>query len=153
MRNALALAFAGAVIAAPTAFAQPAGVPDAIADYWSWTRLNIDRYTDNPTGAHPQPKDVYVNLTPDQLLDAGGAAVTPFPDGTIVVKERNDANELIVDRLYMMEKVDGDWIYSFYDRRADGSFAGESFGAAPNLCSGCHQDAPTDFIFVQFERR
>jgi len=150
--KALPLALVGAV-AAPLVLAQPAGVPDEIADYWDWTRLNIDRFTENTTGAHPQPKDVYVNLEPADLVDAAGAAIVPFPDGTIIVKERNDRDALLVDRLYTMEKVDGTWIYAFYDRQGDGSFSGRSFGAAPNLCADCHQAAEADFVFTPFERR
>ncbi len=138
------------IVASSIAIAQPAGVPDTIADYWDWTRLNIDRFTENSTGAHPQPKDVYVNLDVADILAAANGV---FPEGTVVVKERNDPDALLVDRLYAMEKVDGSWIYSFYDRQSDGSFAGQSFGAASNLCSNCHQAAPTDFVFVQLERR
>lgn len=152
MKKAITLSLAAAVFA-PLAMAQPAGVPGAIADYWEWTRLNIDRVNENPSGAHPQPKDIYVNLAVADLIGADGAPITPFPEGTIIVKERNDANRLLVDRLYTMEKTDGDWIYAFYDRQADGSFVGQSFGAAPNLCAGCHEAADTDFVFTQFERR
>ena len=142
-----------AIVAVPLAVAQPAGVPSAIADYWSWTRFNIDRFTDNTTGAHPQPKDGYINLDPGDFVGPDGVATVPFPEGTIVVKERNDADELLVDRLYLMQKLDGAWLYSFYNRQADGSFTGRDFGAAPNLCSDCHQAAPTDFVFVQYEHR
>ena len=146
-------AFLSGIIAASIAMAQPAGVPQSIADYWDWTRLNIGRFTDNTTGAHPQPKDVYINLLPADFTDAAGATITPFPEGTIIIKERNDSNRLLVDRLYMMEKTAGGWSYSFFDRQADGSFAGQSFGLGPNVCSGCHQGAPTDFVFVQYETR
>ena len=75
------------------------------------------RYTDNPTGAHPQPKDVYV-----------------------------------VDRLYMMEKTAGVSTHRVFDRQADGAFASRSYGTE-NFCRDCHRAAPTDFVFVQFERR
>ena len=153
MKTPAIVAGLAGIAAVSIAFAQPAGVPAAIADYWSWTRLNIDRYTDNPTGAHPQPKDVYINLDPADFVGADGVAMVPFPEGTIIVKERTDADALLVDRLYVMEKTDNAWLYSFYDRQADGTFTGRDFGAAPNLCSDCHQAAPTDFVFVQYERR
>jgi hypothetical protein len=153
MRKALFISAAAALVAIPLALAQPAGVPAAVANYWSWTRLNIDRFTDNTTGAHPQPKDVYINLEPADFLGPDGVAATPFPEGTVIVKERNDPDELLVDRLYVMEKADGTWLYSFYDRQADGAFVGQGFGAAPNLCSNCHQAAPTDYVFVQYQRR
>ncbi len=152
-KRSISITALAAVLAAPIALAQPAGVPAEIADYWSWTRLNVDRFTENTTGAHPQPKDVYINLEPADFVGTDGVAMTPFPDGTIIIKERNDADQLLVDRLYMMEKSDGAWIYSVFDRLADGGFSERSFGAAPNLCSECHQAAPTDFVFVQFERR
>ena len=141
-----------ALLAAPLALAQPAGIPDRIGDYWSWTRLNIGRYTDNPTGAHPQPKDVYVNRDPAELVGPGGAPIVPFADGTIIVKERNDPGRLLVDRLYMMEKTAGAWTYRVFDRQADGAFASRSYGTE-NFCRDCHRAAPTDFVFVQFERR
>ncbi len=153
MRRTIALAAVAGLVATTVVVAQPAGVPERIADYWNWTRLNIDRFTDNSTGAHPQPKDVYISLEPTEFIAEGGATVTPFPDGTMIVKERNEPDALLVDRLYLMEKVEGAWVYSFYDRQNDGSFTGQSFGQAPNLCSDCHQGAPTDSVFVQFERR
>lgn len=153
MKRAPFVAAIATIAAVPFAIAQPAGIPAEIAGYWSWTRLNIDRFMENTTGAHPQPKDVYINLAAEDLVGANGVAVSPFPEGTIIIKERNDADQLLVDRLYMMEKVDGTWIYSFFDRQVDGTFVSRSFGAAPNLCSDCHQNAPTDFVFVQYERR
>ena len=153
MRTALFVSAAAPLAAIPLALAQPAGVPAAVADYWSWTRLNIDRFTENTTGAHPQPKDVYINLEPADFVGLDGVAATPFPEGTVIVKERNDPDELLVDRLYVMEKTDGTWLYSFYDRQPDGTFTGQSFSAAPNLCSNCHQAAPTDYVFVQYQRR
>ncbi len=141
-----------ALVAVPLALAQPAGVPATISDYWSWTRLNIDRSTDNPTGAHPQSKDIYINLDPAEIIGAGGQPNVPYPDGTIVVKERNDGRRLLVDRLYMMEKAGGEWVYRVFDRQADGSFRGQDYGTR-NFCRDCHAAAPTDFVFVQFERR
>ena len=144
----------GAVVAATSvSIAQPAGLPDSITDYWGWIRLNINRYTDSPTGAHPQPKDVYINLDSADLLAADGATKLPFTDGTVVVKERNDPDELFVDRLYMMEKIDGGWNYSFYDRQSGGNFDGQELGT-DNFCANCHDGAEQDdFVFTQFQKR
>lgn len=129
------------------------GLPVSITDYPNWTRLNIDRVTANPTGAHPQSKDVYVNLDVDVLLDDGGGYALPFPDGTVLVKERNDIVRLLADRLYVMEKQGARWEYAFYDRQADGSFGASELGA-DNFCHGCHTGArATDFVFTPFERR
>lgn len=129
------------------------GVPAALDGYMTWLRLNADTVTENPSGAHPQPKNVYVNLEPSELLAPDGSFVAPFPDGTIVVKERLDPEALWVDRIYVMEKVEGAWSYGFYDRTADGTFAGQDLGT-DNFCSGCHQGASgTDFVFTTYDRR
>lgn len=143
----LALALGGIALAiAP-------GLPEAIDGYWSWTRLNIDRVFDNPSGAHPQPKDIYISLAGSDLLSADGTMRLPFPDGTRIVKERGDPEALRVDRVYLMEKVDGAWNYSFYDLQADGGFSGQQLGS-DNFCSGCHLGAAdTDFVFTTYRRR
>lgn len=151
MRRVTAFALLAACLAS-FALAQPAGLPDSIRDYWSWTRLNLQVITANETGAHPQPKDVYINLDTSEFIGASGMTITPFPSGTIVVKERFDPETLMVDRLYMMEKVDGAWIYRFFDRQPDGTFAGQDLGA-DNFCRACHQNAPTDYVFVEYQRR
>lgn len=153
MKSVLMLTL-GAVVAATTvSLAQPNGLPGAMNEYWSWDRLNINRYTDNPTGAHPQPKDVYINLDPADFLADDGTTKLPFPDGTVVVKERNDPDALFVDRLYMMEKIDGTWNYSFYDRQSDTAFDGQELGT-DNFCANCHQGAEQDdFVFTQYQTR
>jgi len=153
MKSVVILALGATVIATTVSLAQPTGLPDSMNDYWSWIRLNINRYTDNPTGAHPQPKDVYINLDQVDLLAADGTTKLPFADGTVVVKERNDPDELLVDRLYMMEKIGGAWSYSFYDRQSSDTFGGEELGTA-NFCADCHNGAEQDdFVFTQFQTR
>lgn len=135
------------------ALALAPGLPDAIDNYWSWTRLNLERVLDNPSGAHPQPKDVYVSLAGSDLLDAAGTLRLPFPDGTRIVKERSDPEALQVDRIYLMEKIDGSWSYSFFDRQPDGSFSGQQLGS-DNFCSGCHLGASdSDYVFTPYQRR
>ena len=129
------------------------GLPEAIDGYLTWTRLNADPVLENPSGAHPQPKDVYINLETDDLLVDGDAYALPFPDGTLLIKERNDPDALLVDRVYLMAKRGGAWSYSFYDRQSDGSFAGQELGTE-NFCSACHQGAAaTDFVFTRYQRR
>ena len=154
MRRPTPLAFAALALTlvAGVALALAPGLPDTLDGYWTWTRLNVDRVLENPSGAHPQPKDVYLSLSSAERLD-GDALRLPFPDGTRVVKERGDPDELLVDRIYLMEKVDGRWLYSFYDRQADGGFGGQELGA-DNFCSGCHAGASdTDFVFTEYQRR
>jgi hypothetical protein len=137
---------------APLAVALAAGLPASIDAYQNWTRLNTDRVTANPTGAHPASKDVYVNLDVDTLLD-GGEYVLPFPDGTVLVKERNDVSRLLVDRIYTMEKLGSRWEYAFFDRQPDGDFSATLLGSE-NFCHSCHTRAEeTDFVFTPFERR
>ena len=135
------------------AFALAPGLPNLIEGYFGWTRLNADTVLDNPSGAHPQPKDVYINLSPEVLLAEDGSYNTPFADGTLVIKERNDAERLMVDRIYLMEKRGGVWHYSFYDRQPDGGFSGQELGTE-NFCSGCHAEAAdSDFVFTRYQRR
>lgn len=153
MKSVVMLALGLAVIATTVSVAQPTGLPDSITDYWGWTRLNINRFDDNPSGAHPQPKDVYINLSPADFLAADGTTRLPFPDGTVVVKERNDPKELLVDRLYVMERIDGAWNYSFYDRESGSTFGGRELGT-DNFCANCHQGAEEDdYVFTRFQRR
>lgn len=128
------------------------GLPASIDAYPNWTRLNTDRVTANPTGAHPASKDVYVNLDSDTLLD-DGALVLPFPDGTVLVKERNDVSRLLVDRIYTMEKTGSRWEYAFFDRQPDGGFSATLLGS-DNFCHSCHTRAEeTDYVFTPFGRR
>jgi hypothetical protein len=153
MKSLVILTLGAIMIATTVSLAQPTGLPGSMADYWSWIRLNINRYTDNPTGAHPQPKDVYINRDPADFLAADGSTILPFADGTVVIKERNDPDTLSVDRLYMMEKINGAWNYSFYDRQSGEAFSGKELGTA-NFCANCHQDAEQDdFVFTQFQTR
>jgi hypothetical protein len=77
----------------------------------------------------------------------GGGPEMRFPDGTIIVQERVDATGTIVDRLFMMEKVDRVWLYGMLDLEADGTYTLTDYGAARNQCSDCHQRAPTDYVF------
>ena len=137
---------------ASLAIALATGLPTSIDAYQNWTRLNTDRVTTNPTGAHPPSKDVYVNLDIDTLLD-DGALVLPFPDGTVLVKERNDVSRLLVDRIYTMEKMGSRWEYGIFDRQPDGDFSATLLGS-DNFCHSCHTRAEeTDFVFTPFERR
>ena len=152
MRRGTVVALLAGLLSATLAVAQPAGLPQAIRDYWSWTRLNADVITTNVTGAHPQPKDVYINLATSAFIGAGGRTITPFPNGTIVVKERRNAGTMMVDRVYMMEKIAGAWTYRFFDRQPDGTFVGQDLGTE-NFCRNCHRNAETDFVFIQYERR
>ena len=46
MRRVTAFALPAACFAT-FALAQPAGLPDSIRDYWSWTRLNLQVITAN----------------------------------------------------------------------------------------------------------
>ncbi len=137
------------------AFAVTPGLPEVLDDYYSWTRLNINKVIDNPSGVHPPAKDIYVNLDHMtlSLLAREGGGWNPFPDGALVLKERNDPESRMVDRLYLMEKRDGVWHYSLYDRQPDGGFAGQDLGTE-NMCSGCHAGAAdNDFVFNLYQSR
>jgi hypothetical protein len=138
------------------ALALAPGLPETLEGYQNWTRLNVNRVTDNPSGAHPQSKDIYVNLGADEidaLIHEDGSFQIPFPDGSVLVKERNDVGRLLVDRVYVMEKIEGRWHYSVFDRQEDGGFTGQSLGA-DNFCQACHAGAQaSDFVFTEYERR
>jgi hypothetical protein len=129
------------------------GLPEALDNYQGWTRLNPNRVTENPSGAHPASKDIYINLEPDAFLGADGSYRLPFADGTRIVKERSDTARLLVARLYLMEKEAGRWRYGVFDRREDGSFVGQDLGTN-NFCHACHGGASErDFVFTEYARR
>jgi hypothetical protein len=140
-------------LVASIALAVAPGLPANLEGYQNWIRLNIDRVTEDPSGAHPPSKDVYINLAPEDFLAQNGSFDLPFPEGTLVIKERNDTTRLLVDRIYVMEKVEGAWEYSFFDREDDGSFTAQMLGA-DNFCRECHAGAKdTDYVFTSYQTR
>lgn len=151
-RRWLGRGLALALLASGAALALPPGLPEALDDYPTWLRINIDKVLENPSGAHPQPKDVYVSLGADELLGGDGDYRLPFPEGTRFVKERFDPGALQVDRVYLMTKRDGAWVYAFYDRTPEGAFSGQELGTE-NFCASCHAGADSDFVFTRFARR
>lgn len=129
-----------------------AALPTNLDGYWNWTRLNADKLLTNSAGVHPNPKDVYVNIKADQLVDDAGK-FKPFPDGTIVVKERFDPPIMAVGRVYFMEKVKGEWTWGFYDRQQDGSYKGGKLENA-GICINCHTNAKaTEWVFTPYQKR
>lgn len=141
------LVAAAFLAAASAALAQHDARPEVIAAYPEWTRLNADRLAGNITATHPQSRDTFINLDEATLAALGDGPEMRFPDGTVIVQERVDATGTIVDRLYLMEKLDRVWLYGQLDREPDGTYALTDYGAARNQCSDCHQRAPTDYVF------
>lgn len=140
----LVLALSGVALAA---------LPAPVEGYWNWTRLNVNKILDNATGAHPNPKDVYANLKPEQLADASGKPKLPYPDGTVIVKERFDPQIMAVGRVYYMQKTRGAWSWGVLDRQSNGSYTGGRLGN-PALCVNCHTDAKaTDWSFTTYQKR
>jgi hypothetical protein len=134
-------------------FALTPGLPQGLDGYPNWVRFNLNRVTDNPTGVHPQSKDIYISTDPSEYMNSEGRLSSALPDGTIIVKERNDVEQLLVDRVYVMEKVAGEWAYSFYDRQADSSFT-EQTPPSDTFCMSCHQGAAEhDFVYTEFYLR
>uniref|UniRef100_UPI00260A0F32 cytochrome P460 family protein n=1 Tax=uncultured Meiothermus sp. TaxID=157471 RepID=UPI00260A0F32 len=128
------------LLAAGVVLAQVASLAENIRGYAGWTRVNVSKI--NTAGAHPLGKDVYVNLTPERLLAAGGGYSLPFAPGTIFVKERTDPTSLVVTHIWVMQKrssTAGDWAWAAYERKGD-TYQGGVL-ASPAMCVDCHQRA------------
>lgn len=143
-------------------FAAPAGVPEQISGYRSWTKMNAQLLTD-PSNPRAGPKNTFINLSPDALLRlvAEGARVrAPFPDGTIVVRETLDVSTEFVRVLFVMSKdrsatqTKGWRFFSFTRQAADQPLVEGAIQDPVARCLNCHlQMGATDFVFTPFLSR
>ncbi len=149
---------AGAVLA----LAAPAGVPEAIAPYQTWTKLNAVPLTD-PSNPRAGPKNTFANLSPAVLgtvVGPGARARAPFPAGTIIVRESLDVDSGFVRVLFVMERDPAatrtrGWKFSAFNRAtADTAFQPTPIADPVTRCLDCHlQMGASDLVFTPFLNR
>lgn len=125
------------------------GLPEDIAGYEAWVRLNPEPIPPIAGGdAHNGTKDVFTNLEADR--SGGGVS---YPGGTIIVKESIRPDRDFVGLVAIMRKIEGfdpannDWEFVEYTRTAPNDIF--TLVASGGVCTGCHIGAAeTDFVWV-----
>jgi len=137
----------------PPPMAAP-GLPQDVAGFMSWLRLNAEPIPPDPAAPHGETKNVFVNQTRADLTQ-GGSQQFPYPNGTIVVKEgsRGGDRAAIVAIMRKMAGVDpahGDWEYIEYARNSpDEAY---TVLAQDEVCWTCHAAAEgTDWVYTALE--
>lgn len=144
------------VAAAGAPVTAPPGLPDFVAGYTAWLRLNTQPIPPRPGGdPHSGTKNVFVNQSRD-VLAPDGTQRLPYPEGAIVVKESTRPGADFVGLVAIMRKragsdpQHGDWTFVEYTRAS----AGERFSLAARdtVCFGCHGIAAgTDWVYTRLE--
>ena len=132
------------------------GLPDDIAGYEGWLRLNAQPIPPAPGGdPHNGTKNVYVNQTREKIAP-NGEQQFPYPEGTIVVKEATRPGKDFIGLVAVMWKEAGrdpdagDWRFEEFLRGAPDAEFRLAFEGG--ICVGCHSGAAaTDFVFVTLE--
>ena len=132
------------------------GLPEDVADYTQWLKLNAEPIPPVPGGdPHNGTKNVYVNKTRETIAP-NGEQQFPYPDGSIVVKEAYRPGKDYVGLIAIMRKKAGvdpdhnDWEFIEYTRNAPDA----EFGviAKDGVCWGCHtQVQDIDYVFTELE--
>ena len=132
------------------------GLPDYVAGYTQWLKLNAEPVPPVPGGdPHNGTKNVYVNKA-REVIAPGGEQQFPYPDGSIVVKEATRPDKDYIGLIAIMRKeadVDpdhNDWEFIEYVRNApDDDFRVIAEG---RVCWGCHtQVEDIDYVFTELE--
>ncbi|MYA70392.1 hypothetical protein F4141_12975 [Candidatus Poribacteria bacterium] len=132
------------------------GLPDDVAGYTQWLKLNAEPIPPVPGGdPHNGTKNVYVNKTREDIAP-NGEQQFPYPDGSIVVKEANRPGKDYVGLIAIMRKKAGvdpdhnDWEFIEYVRNApDAEF---SVIAKDGVCWGCHARVEDiDYVFTELQ--
>ena len=132
------------------------GLPDDIAGYEGWLKLNAQPIPPAEGGdPHRGTKNVYVNQTREAIAP-NGQQQFPYPDGTIVVKEATRPGKDFIGLVAVMWKeagsnpAAGDWRFEEFLRGAPDAEFRLAFEGG--VCTGCHtRAADTDFVFVPLE--
>ena len=125
-----------------------AGLPEDIAGYEDWVRLNPEPIPPIQGGdAHNGTKDVFTSREADR---SGGIS---YPAGTIIVKEAIRPERDFIGLVAIMRKIEGfdpannDWEFVEYTRSSPNDIF--TIIASGGICSGCHTGAAaTDFVWV-----
>ncbi|RKU10376.1 hypothetical protein C6503_19895 [Candidatus Poribacteria bacterium] len=132
------------------------GLPDDVAGYTQWLKLNAEPIPPVPDGdPHNGNKNVYVNKTREDIAP-NGEQQFPYPDGSIVVKEAFRPGKDFVGLIAIMRKKAGvdpdhnDWEFIEYVRNApDAEFR---VIAKDGVCWGCHSDVEDiDYVFTELD--
>jgi hypothetical protein len=155
---ASAIVLSGVVLA----LAAPAGIPETIAPYQAWTKMNAIPLTD-PSNPRAGPKNTFINLSPTVLggvVGSGARTRLPFPGGTTIVRETLDVESGFVRVLFVMEKDPSagrtlGWKFSGFGRTAaDAAFQPMEIADPVARCLNCHlQMGASDFVFTPFLNR
>ena len=132
------------------------GLPDDVAGYTQWLKLNAEPIPPVPGGdPHNGTKNVYVNKTVDDIAP-NGKQQFPYPDGSIVVKEAFRPGKDFVGLIAIMRKKAGvdpdhnDWEFIEYIRNA--SDADFTVIAKDGVCWGCHARVEDiDYVFTELQ--
>jgi hypothetical protein len=129
----------------PTAPVTMPGLPDELAGYQSWTKLNAQPIPPRDSDPHNGTKDVYASVAAENGV---------YPPGAIVVKEAARPGASYIGLVAMMRKEPGanpehnDWVMVEWVRDArDAEFEEIASGA---VCTSCHMQArDRDYVFTQ----
>ncbi|MGH3037713.1 MAG: cytochrome P460 family protein [Gaiellaceae bacterium] len=124
----------------------PPGVPDFVAGYRGWTKLNEAPIPPRDSDPHFGTKDVFASR--ERLANGR------FPAGTVVVKEATRPGADFIGLIATMRKQRGadpehnDWVFVEYTREsANAAFTEQAAGA---VCWSCHVGArDLDYVFTE----
>lgn len=131
------------------------GLPEDVAGYTQWLKLNAEPIPPVPRDPHNGTKNVYVNQARETIAP-NGEQQFPYPDGSIVVKEAYRPDKDYVGLIAIMRKKAGidpdhnDWEFIEYTRNAPDA----EFGviAKDRVCWGCHTKVQDiDYVFTELD--
>lgn len=113
-----------------------------------WSAIHAAKYTEfahapgyatrQPTSApHGDEVVIYINATLASAL-AGGAPLTAWPDGSLIVKDGYSGEEVSV--VAAMEKRAGAWYWAEWSAEGSAKYSGK-----PTICTDCHASGG-DFV-------
>lgn len=137
--------------------------PTALQDYGSSDEcvvLNLEPIPPDHEVPHPGFKTIYAcHETPEIFFEDGQWAGTPYPDGTLIIKEScmdGACGQIEDDFVFLVataEKISGSWQWHEYTR----NFDYEELLEVPfpeSACISCHEDvAAADYMFTGYEAR
>lgn len=129
------------------------GLPEEIAGFAGWTKLNSEPIPPKAADPHLGEKDVFTSASPAEA-EAVDSGAERYRDGTIIVKSAVRPDGDFVGLIAVMRKVRGldpehnDWEFVEYTRDSPG----DSFEviARDAVCWTCHEAAkPTDYVYTR----
>jgi hypothetical protein len=105
--------------------------------YRTWERAPGWPSRRSSNAPHGDAVDIYINDTIHEALLVG-AALTRWPEGSIVVKDGWDGSDL--ELIAIMEKRSEGWYWAEFDDDGDPDYSGH-----PDVCIDCHRDG-SDYV-------